>query len=90
MTTEKQLMFSLITGDVYTILLEELNNMDEYQVPLKQKPNHNCRKCYGRFYTSRSLTHNLYILCPKCSPVCIDLEKVKSMVVASNNMNSDS
>ena len=89
MSTDKQIMFSLITGDVYTILSDELKNMDEYQVPLKGYPKTNCSKCYGRFYTSRNLTHNLYIMCPKCSPKCVDVEKVKTMVVPSNNIQSD-
>lgn len=84
MSEEKQLMFSLITGDLYTILSDELKNMDEYQVPLIKKPKDNCNKCYGRFYTGKNLTHNLFIMCPKCSPKYIDLQKVKTLVVSSN------
>lgn len=84
MSDEKQIIFSLITGEVYTILPDELKNMDEYQVPLKKHPDAKCRKCYGRFYTGKNLIHNLYIMCPRCSAKCLDLEKVKSLIVASN------
>lgn len=84
MNTEKQIMFSLITGDIYTILSDEIKNMDEYQVPLKKRPLSNCKKCFGRFYTGRHLKHNLFIMCSKCSPKCVDIEKVKSLIVNSN------
>jgi hypothetical protein len=80
----KQLMFSLITGEIYTILSDELKVMDEYQVPLKQKPQSNCSKCYGRLYIGKDHIHQLYIMCPKCSIKCIDTEKIKSLIVPSN------
>ncbi len=80
----KQLMFSLITGDIYVILADEIKNMDDYQVPLKSRPSPKCNKCFGRLYTSKDVIHNLYIMCPKCMIKCIDMDKIKSLVVPSN------
>lgn len=82
---EKQLMFSLVTGEMYNILSDELKTANEYQVPLKREPKSSCKKCYGRFHVGRNINHNLYIMCPSCSLKCIDMEKVKTLVVASNN-----
>lgn len=56
MNTNKQLMFSLITGDIYTIESDEIKNMDKYQIPLKKRPSNSCNKCFGRFYIGYNIT----------------------------------
>ena len=77
-TTTKQLMFSLITGDIYTIESDELKNMDKYQIPLKQRPSESCNKCFGRLYTGYNTTIKIYTLCPKCTTKCVDFNLLKS------------
>lgn len=83
-TLQNTWVFSLITGEIYSIQNDEVKNLDEYQVPLKRLPKPSCSACYGRLHKGFFLKHKLYKLCNKCGPKCIDLEKLKSLVVPSN------
>ena len=74
---ELKLFFSLITGNLYYVEADEVNNLDQAQLPLKQKPNSSCKKCYGRFYEGRDVIKNYYIPCSKCSQKCIDYDALK-------------
>lgn len=74
----KQLMFSLLTGDMYEIEKDEYNNMDKYQLPLTNKPSPSCKKCYGRMYTGKHLSLNIYIPCSRCMNKCIDHDLLKT------------
>ena len=79
--------FSMISGEIYSVEEDEVKNLGKDQIPLKEKPNGNCKKCYGRFYTGR---HNsmsggkwvpdYYIPCPKCAQKCIDWNNFKEEV----------
>lgn len=73
---KKQLMFSLNTGDVYTIEADELKNMDKYQIPLKQKPSSSCKKCYGRMHVGFNLTTKVYMPCRRCVTKCVDFKQI--------------
>lgn len=84
MTDNMQKMFSLISGELYTIPSDELNTVDDYQVPIKDFPKSSCKKCYGRLYTGLSKKHNLFIICKSCSSKLIEFEKLKSLTVPSN------
>lgn len=84
MTKQLQLMFSLISGEMYTILPEELEVHDKFQIPLLKKPKQNCKKCYGRFHIGKNKIHNIFIMCATCAPTCIDVQKLKSTEVPSN------
>lgn len=72
--TPNLLMFSLITGDIYTIESDELKNMDKYQIPLKKRPPSSCKQCYGRMYTGYNSTLKVYQFCHKCANTCIDFK----------------
>lgn len=74
--TVKQLMFSLITGDVYSIELDEMKNMDKYQIPLKQKPSASCKKCYGRMHVGFNTTTKVYMPCRRCVTKCVDFKQI--------------
>ena len=74
---ELKLFFSLITGNLYYVEEDEVKNLDQAQLPLKQKPSSSCKKCYGRFYVGRDINRNYYIPCPKCGLKCIDQEALK-------------
>ena len=76
--TKKQIMFSLITGDMYEIEADEYKNMDKYQVPLVKYPSQSCKKCHGRMYSGRNLTLNIYVPCSRCMNKCIDHNLLKT------------
>ena len=72
-----KLFFSLISGDMYYLESDEVKNLDKSQVPLTEKPNSNCKQCYGRFYTGFEVNKKYYIPCPKCMKTCVDWEALK-------------
>jgi hypothetical protein len=71
----KQLLFSLITGEVYEIESDELKNMDKYQIPLVRRPSHSCRKCHGRMHIGFNPKTKVYELCNSCVRKCVDFKK---------------
>lgn len=77
MNDNKQLMFSLVTGEIYTIEPDELKNMDKYQIPLIKRPSR-CKTCYDRFYVGFNTTLKVYSLCARCVTRCVDFTKLPS------------
>lgn len=71
--SNKQAMFSLVTGDIYFIEPDEYKNMDKYQIPLKKLPSSSCKQCYGRMYIGFNTTLKIYQLCHKCANTCVDI-----------------
>ena len=72
---DKILIFSMVSGEIYPIERDELNNTDQYQIPLLKKPS-SCKKCYGRFYVGYNLTTQYYTPCSKCARKCVDYESL--------------
>jgi hypothetical protein len=62
------LYFSLFSGEIYE---SEEKLSDPFQILLRQRPNANCKKCFGRLYTSYNTTKKIYELCPRCLKKCI-------------------
>jgi RNA processing factor Prp31 len=80
MSDEKQelkLFYSLISGEIYTVEADEVDNLDQYQIPLLQRPKDNCKKCYGRMYIGRDVHKDIYIICHKCAKKCVDFDNMK-------------
>ncbi len=78
-----KLIFSLVTGQTYTVEEDEVKNLDEYQVPLKKPFPKYCKACFGRGYIGRRCvitsegtkpTDHLSF-CTKCLRKCIDKAK---------------
>jgi len=85
MKNNLKLYFSLVSGDMFYVNEDEVKNLDESHIPLKQKPSSSCKSCYGRFYIGRDVKYNgsvwqkgHYIPCPKCMRKCVDWEQLKS------------
>ena len=76
-----QLMYSLVTGEIYTIESDELKNMDKYQVPLLKRPPQSCKRCYGRMHEGFNITLKVYMPCSKCASKCIDFKTMKNEVL---------
>lgn len=76
--SDLKLYFSLVSGDIYYIEPDEIKNLDSSQIPLLKKPNSNCKKCYGRFYTMFETKRKYYIPCPKCMRTCVDWAALKA------------
>jgi hypothetical protein len=74
----KQLIFSLITGEIYTIESDEMKNMDRYQIPLHKRPPQSCKVCYGRMHGGFNKTLKIYMPCSKCASKCVDYSILKS------------
>ena len=70
------LYWSFHTGEVYEVLEDEMQFLDNFQVPLLKRPNPNCKKCYGRFYSSKNMNTELYVPCMKCGKKCIDFDSL--------------
>ena len=87
-TPARQIMFSMITGDIYEIEADELKNMDKYQIPLKMRPSGSCRKCYGRMYSDFNRTLKIYTPCSKCVNRCVDFDKYKEEVEIETAKNA--
>jgi len=75
-TGENKLIFSLVTGDIYEIEVDELKNLDKHQLPLVKRPPRSCKKCYGRMYWGFNTVTQIYDLCPKCKNKCIDFRHI--------------
>ena len=63
----KLVYFSIITGEIYEVPDYMKDVLDHYQLQLSAVPKDNCRKCYGRFYTSYDPKLKVYNLCPRCA-----------------------
>lgn len=71
---DKQLYFSLFSGDIYELDYNE--KVDAFQIPLQKRPDGNCSKCFGRFYTSYNTTTKHYVICNKCARTCVDVARL--------------
>jgi len=63
--SEKCWVFSLITGQVYKLDVDEVKKLYSYQIPFKKAPKSNCKKCYGRGYEAFDTKNQVYAPC-KC------------------------
>lgn len=70
----KQIMFSMVSGDIYEIEFDEFKNMDKYQIPLIKYPPQSCRRCYGRMHDGFNIKLKLYLPCPKCVNRCVNFK----------------
>jgi len=84
MKKEFKYYFSLVTGRVEQILPEEVKILETYQIPLKKKPHHSCKHCYGRGYSSFDRYNNAYIPC-RCIKRCMDKEVTETTQISYYN-----
>ena len=75
---KKQLIYSVITGEIYEIESDELKNMDSYQIPLRKRPHHSCKACYGRMHEGFNETLKAYVPCSKCAHKCVDYSLMRN------------
>lgn len=66
-----KIFYSVFSGLIYEVFDAEVNNLDEGQIPLKKKPHHSCKKCYGRGFSQFDRDRNIYLLC-SCMKKCIE------------------
>lgn len=71
---DKKWFFSVTSGEVYELPVDEAHLLDNKQIPLKEKPPAKCNKCYGLFYTNYYITGGYYLICKKCGKKCIDYD----------------
>jgi hypothetical protein len=76
MSEEKKVIYySLVSGDVYEIPADEVENLDDFQIPLLRKPKSNCKTCYGRGYIGFDAQKKYYPMC-RCIMSKIDKERL--------------
>lgn len=68
----KKFFFSLFGGEIYSVAADEIQFLDAFQIPLKEKPNKNCKKCHDRLYIGYNIITKQYELCTKCAKKFID------------------
>ena len=71
----KKLYYSLLSGDIYEIGVEEIDNLDDFQIPLTAPPKSSCKKCYGRGYIGYDAMKKYYPMC-RCIVKNIDKEQI--------------
>ena len=71
--------FSIFTGHLYFIEIDEIKNQDEGQLPLKSPPSKSCKKCHGRGHCGRDVNTTLYVPCT-CLGRRIDFDLMKHKV----------
>lgn len=84
MNQKKQLVFSLLLGEMYEVESDEIKNLTKFQIPLTSRPSSSCKKCFGRMYTDYNTSTRLFSLCGKCANKYVD-----STLVASNYLTVD-
>jgi len=60
-----KIFYSVFSGTIYSVYDQEEKNLDEGQIPLKSKPSHSCRVCFGRGYSHFDKEKGIYPIC-KC------------------------
>lgn len=74
-TNEKVLYYSLLSGEVYEISTDEVENLDDFQLPLLKRPKESCKQCYGRGYIGYDRLKKYYPMC-RCTVKNIDKSKI--------------
>jgi hypothetical protein len=59
---------------------EDFDQLQDYEVLCKSKPNKSCKKCYGRGYTGRDPIRREYMPCPKCFKKIVDFVHARARV----------
>lgn len=72
---KKLIYYSLLSGDVYDIGEDEIENLDDFQIPLTKNPKSNCKRCFGRGYIGYDAIKKYYPMC-RCIAKHIDKERV--------------
>lgn len=62
--TDTKLFYSVFSGTIYEVCADEVEVLDEGQIPLISRPKPSCKKCFGRGYDGFDPKRNLY---PPCS-----------------------
>ena len=79
-TKKTKWFFSLFSGEIYEVPLEEARLLDAHQLALKEKPDTGykcCKKCNGKLYVTYLTPSNVFELCRKCGRKYIDLAYMK-------------
>ena len=77
---KKVMFFSMVTGEIYEVESDEVNNLDRYQIPLCGRPG-SCKKCYGRMHMGKNITVGVYMLCTHCAKKYVDFSLIKNDVI---------
>ena len=54
-------VFSLVSGQIFNILSDEVKTLYNYQIVLKSLPQSSCKTCYGRGYAGKRVDGTLNI-----------------------------
>lgn len=73
---EMQTFFSLESGKIYDVTVEDGNNLNKWEIPVSGYPKSSCKKCFGRGYTGRHAELRYFQICP-CLHKKIEYSKLK-------------
>ena len=59
-----KLFYRVFSGIIYDICADEVDVLDEGQIPLISRPKTSCKKCFGRGYDGFDAKRGLYSVCP--------------------------
>ena len=78
----KTLILNLVTGEQYQIETDEINNIQDYELPLKKKIPTSCSRCWGRGWIGRETIgkQSRIVPCVKCINKCIDRPLIESII----------
>ena len=73
MENNNRWFFSLFSGELYQVPVDEIKFLDAFQIPLKDKPSEKCGKCRGKFKTNYYITGQRWDFCKRCAKKLIDV-----------------
>jgi hypothetical protein len=73
---DRQIFYSLITGKVYDLPVEEGKKLNKYEIPVSHPPKTNCKKCHGRGHVGHNITVGYYVMC-QCLHKHVEFSKIK-------------
>ena len=81
---------SIVTGDTFTIIQDDIKMLFDYQIPLESLPKPSCKRCFGRGWSGIDPQNGLHHLC-KCVEKCFMKDyKIKPMTIAMPRIVRDS
>ena len=55
--------FSVITGQIFDIDEDDIKTLFNYQIPITEKSNPSCKRCFGRGYTGIDTNTKFHYMC---------------------------
>ena len=76
---DKLTYYSLLSGEIYEVEEDEIENLDQFQIPLLKGSKNGCKKCFERGYIGYDSMRKYYPMC-KCIIKNIDRDRIQKQI----------